>query len=71
MAKYAAKAEQHSPQVSAVFETCVTSASDDSNVHSTLRRAMIKAVGEWDFCSQETAHLLLSEPLMSCFYAVE
>ena len=68
MAKYAAKAEQRSPQVSAVFETCVASASDDSNVHSTLRRAMIKAVGERDFGSQETTHLLLSEPLISCSF---
>lgn len=68
MAKYAAKGEPRSQTVSTIFDTCVASASNNSNVHSTLRRAMIRAVGERDFSSQETAHLLLSEPLMSCSY---
>ena len=55
MAKYVAKSEPRSQSVAAIFESCVGGLQNDSNSKSALRRAMIRAVGERDFSSQETA----------------
>ena len=69
MAKYAAKSEPRSRSVAAIFESCVGGLQNDSDSKSALRRAMIRAVGERDFSSQETAHMLLSLPLTSCSFS--
>ena len=69
MAKYAAKAEQKSKALDAIFKSCVNSITETGNSHKVLRSAMLRAVGERDFSSQETAHMLLSLPLYSCSYS--
>lgn len=68
MAKYAAKGEPRSNAVSSIFKSCVNTLSSSSDARSVLRRAMIRAVGERDFAAQETAHMLLSLPLVSCTF---
>lgn len=68
MAKYVAKGEPRSQAVSEIFNSCVSTQCDGSDARSVLHRAMIKAVGERDFSAQETAHMLLSLPLVSCSY---
>ena len=68
MAKYAAKAEPRSTTVHLIFKTCVQSLSNEGNAYKILRTAMLRAVGERDFSSQETTHMLLSLPLVSCSY---
>ena len=69
MAKYVAKGEPRSQAVTETFNSCVSSLRDDSDTRSALRRAIIRAVGERDFSAQETAHMLLSLPLISCSYS--
>ncbi len=69
LAKYAAKGEPRSQGASAVFKACVGGLRDDSDPRSALRSAMIRAVGERDFSAQETAHMLLSLPLVSCTFS--
>ena len=65
MAKYAAKGESKSTSMTDILKSCV-----DSSVStpSALRRAMVRAIGERDFSSQETGHMLMSLPLMSCSF---
>ena len=60
MAKYAAKAEPRSTTVRSIFKTCVQSLSNEGNAHKILPTATLRAVGERDFSSQETTHMLLS-----------
>ena len=69
MAKYVAKAEPRSKSVSDIFTSCVQPCPEDESSRSALRRAMIRAVGERDFSAQETAHMLLSLPLISCTFS--
>lgn len=69
LAKYAAKGEPRSQGAAAVFKACVGGLRDDSDPRSALRSAMIRAVGERDFSAQETAHMLLSLPLVSCTFS--
>ena len=69
MAKYVAKGEPRSQAVTDIFNSCVSSLRDNSDTRSALRRAMIRAVGERDLSAQETAHMLLSLPLVSCSYS--
>lgn len=66
MAKYAAKGEPRSKSLTDIFKSCIENL---TSTPSALRRAMIRAVGERDFSSQETAHMLLSLPLTSCSYS--
>ena len=68
MAKFAAKGEPRSQAVSSIFKACVGGLRDNSDSRSALRCAMIRAVGERDFSAQETAHTLLSLPLVSCTF---
>ena len=68
MAKYAAKGEPRLQDASAVFKACVGGLHNDSDPRSALHRSMIRAVGERDFSAQETAHTLLSLPLVSCTF---
>ena len=69
MAKYVSKSEPKSKAMDKVFADCVcvgSTAVNSNSTATTLRKAMIQAVGERDFGAQETAHLLLSLPLYSC-----
>ena len=69
MAKYASKGEPRSQAVSSIFKSCVDRLSDDSDAHKALKSAMVRSVGERDFSAQETAHQLLSLPLVSCTFS--
>ena len=68
MAKYAAKAEPRSQTVHSLFKSCVDDLSNSSHAHKALRRAVLRSVGERDFSAQETCHMLLSLPLVSCSF---
>ena len=68
MAKYATKDEPRSQAVSSIFKSSVDHLSDNSDAHKVLRSAMVRSVGERDFSAQETAHQLLSLPLVSCSF---
>ncbi len=68
MAKYAAKGEPRSKSVQEIFKCSVASLRNDSDAHKAFRSAMLRAVGERDFSSQETCHMLLSLPLVSCSF---
>ena len=69
MAKYASKGEPRSQAISEIFKSSVGGIPQGSDGKSILRRAMIRSVGERDFSAQETAHMLLSLPLVSCTYS--
>jgi len=66
MAKYAAKAKPRSETVHSLCKSCVDDLSHSSHAHKALRHAMLHFVGERDFSAQETGHMLLSLPLVSC-----
>ena len=68
MAEYAAKAEPRSQTVHSLFKSCVDDLSNSSHAHKALRRAVLRSVGERDFSAQETCHVLLSLPLVSCSF---
>lgn len=68
MTKYAAKSEPRSRCIEDILKTCVDSLSNEAGAHKALRSAMLCTVGERDFSSQETTHMLLSLPLISCSY---
>ena len=68
IAKYIAKGEPRSRSVSAIFSQAVNTLNDNSTSRSMLRSIMICAAGERDYSAQETAHMLLSLPLVSCTY---
>ena len=67
--KYAAEGEPRSATMGEIFKKCVDKLSDQSTSAVAIRKAMIGAVGEREISAQETAHLLLSEPLNSCTYS--
>ena len=69
IAKYVAKGEPPSTSMLSIFSTCVDKLHETSNTASLFRCSMMRAVGERDISAQETAHLLLSEPLYSCTYS--
>ena len=69
MAKYASKGEPRSQAVSSIFKSSVDCLSDNGDAHKALRSAMVRSVGERDFSAQETAHQLLSLPLVSCTFS--
>ena len=68
MSKYISKSEPHTQTVSDIYESCVSTMQTTVITRSTFCRAMIRAVGERDISSQETAHLLLSLPLYTCIF---
>ncbi len=68
MPKYAAKGEPRSRAVQSIFKTCTDSLHVDRDARKALCSAILRSVGERDFSSQETTHMLLSLPLVSCAY---
>ena len=54
--------------VHSLFKSCVDDLSNSSHAHKALRRAVLRSVGERDFSAQETCHVLLSLPLVSCSF---
>lgn len=69
MAKYASKGEPRSQPLSSIFKSSVDRLIDDSDARTALRSAMVRSIGEQDFSAQETAHQLLSLPLVSCTFS--
>ena len=69
MAKYASKGEPRSQPLSSIFKSSVDRLVDESDARTALRSAMVRSVGERDFSAQETAHQLLSLPLVSCTFS--
>ena len=68
-AKYAAKGEPRSQALSSIFHSSVDRLVDESDPLTGLQSAMLRSVGERDFSAQETAHQLLSLPLVSCTFS--
>ena len=67
--KYGSKGEPRSAAMGEILKNCVDKLSDQNTSATAITKAMIGAVGERDISAQETAHLLLSEPLNSCTYS--
>ena len=68
LCKYAVKGERRSHDAHAILNSCVGQSDDHNYTRSVLRRFMLRAVGQRDFSAQETAHLLMSEPLYACSF---
>ncbi|XP_028418786.1 uncharacterized protein LOC114544315 isoform X2 [Dendronephthya gigantea] len=69
MAKYAAKGEPRSKSASDILKLSVSSLQNDDQVSSAIKKAMIQVAGDRDMAAQETAHMLLSLPLVGCTYS--
>ena len=50
-----------------LFKSCVDSYSSSTS-QTILRWCMLRTIGERDFSAQETTHMLLSLPLVSCSF---
>ena len=68
MAKYATKGEPRSKQASKILCSCVSRLQDDEQVSTAIKKAVIKVAGDQYMGAQETAHMLLSLPLVGCTY---
>ena len=68
MAKYVAKGEPRSKQALEILRSCVSRLQDDEQVSTAIKKAVIKVAGDQDMGAQETAHVLLSLPLVGCTY---
>ena len=69
MAKYVSKSEPRSKPATGILKDCVDRLQDTDQAASALKKAMIQVAGERDMGAQETAHLLLQEPLYRCTYS--
>ena len=68
-AKYVSKSEPRSKPVTRILKECMDRLQDTDQAASALMKAMIQVPGEYDMGAQETAHLLLQEPLYRCTYS--
>lgn len=68
MAKYISKSEPISKAASTIIADSINKLRSHSTTATAIRTAMIQSVGNRDFSTQETAHLLLSLPLYTCTY---
>ena len=69
MTKYAAKGEPRSKSASEILKLSVSSLRNDDQVSSAIKKTMIQVAGDRDMAAQETAHMLLSLPLVGCTYS--
>jgi hypothetical protein len=69
MTKYAAKGEPRSKSASDILKLTVSSLQSNDQVSSAIRKAMIQVAGDRDMAAQETAHMLLSLPLIGCSFS--
>ena len=70
IAKYASKAEKISSVVIEAFTSVLCESSNQNNSKSTLRKLMMKAVGQRDLSIQEVMHHILSIKLVSSSFQV-
>ena len=68
MTKYVTKTETSITKgiASMIGKLLVTAVENGNNVQSVLKRAMAKLLGERMISKQETTHLILKKPLVSC-----
>ena len=69
MTKYAAKGEPRSKSASEILKLSVSSLESTDHVSSAIKKAMIQVAGDRDMAAQETAHMLLSLPLVGCSFS--
>ena len=69
MTKYAAKGEPRSKSASEILKLSVSSLQENDQVSSAIKKAVIQVAGDRDMAAQETAHMLLSLPLIGCTYS--
>ena len=69
MTKYAAKEEPGSKSASDILKLTVSSLQNNDQVSSAIRKAMIQVAGDRDMAAQETAHMLLSLPVIGCSFS--
>ncbi len=69
MTKYAAKGEPRSKSASEILKLSVSSLESTDQVSSAIKKAMIQVAGDRDMAAQETAHMLLSLPLVGCSFS--
>ena len=69
MTKYDAKGEPRSKSASKILKLSVTSLQNHDRVSSAVKKTMIQVAGDRDMAAQETAHMLLSLPLVACTYS--
>ena len=60
LTKYAAKGEPRSPLIKQAFNAIVQNASNTTNPHKTIKKVVMKTLGERDYAAQELMHHLLS-----------
>ena len=70
LAKYATKCEQKSPMMHDVFRSVMSNVDSLSDSEKSIKRLMMRMLGERDFSAQETMHLLLSLKLHSSSFTV-
>ena len=70
LAKYVAKCEQKSPMMHDIFRSVMRNSENLSDSEKSIKKLMIKTLGERDFSAQETMHLLLSLKLHSSSFTV-
>ena len=69
MTKYAAKGEPRSKSASEILKLSISSLESTDQVSSAIKKAMIQVAGDRDMAAQETAHMLLSLPLVGCSFS--
>ena len=70
LTKYAAKGEPRSPILKQAFNSIVQNVDNNSNPHKTIKKIVMKTLGERDYAAQETMHHLLSLKLHSSSFQV-
>ena len=63
VAKYATKSEPRSKSLKTVYSTIMKSLKDDDKSLKVVQKILINSVGERDYSTQETCHLLLQLPM--------
>ena len=70
LTKYASKAEKLSDVVRDAFTSVVSKLGDEIDINRTIKKLMMKAVGQRDMSIQEVMHQILSLKLFSSSYQV-
>ena len=70
LTKYAAKAEPRSPLLKQAFNSIVQNLDSSTDPRRTIKKVVMKSLGERDYAAQETMHHLLSLKLHSSSFKV-
>ncbi len=70
LTKYAAKGEPRSPMLKQAFNSIVQNVDSNTDPHRTIKKVVMKSLGERDYAAQETMHHLLSLKLHSSSFKV-